>query len=691
MKLKKRGQITLFLIAGVLLLLAFGIYLYTQRAKFIRPIEEQRSIVAEVPLELQPINSYITNCIYETAKDGIIKLGDHGGYIEHSNLIFNPVEPTSEEAVKFSPKSELIIPYWWHMSDKNKCQGTCEFSSKRPPLYKEQGEDSIENQLDEYVNKKLKDCISNFKPFTEQGFNFQDSTINAKTSIAKDDVFLLVNYPVSITKDGKNFEIDEYAIEIPLNLREIYFLATNITNIEAQHSFIEKDIRQIIDAFSKLDTDALPPVSELIIGFGSGTFWIKNSVVEKLKQLLSSYIPLIQVSGTRNYHFIESPANIRDRGLYEVVYNRGMIIPLNEDHSSLAVKFTYLPIWEPYFDLNCRGQLCQPESVGSTFGFLFGFQRYSFAYDISIPVLVEISNPEAFGGEGYSFKFFLEANMRNNEPMPADFSPLESIARPAASLLCDQDKRSPNNTTVRIIDGRAKQQVNGAQITFACGSESCPIGTALNSSLASQFPKCLGGIVGVEKSDYHSGFAQLDTDLEQDQQISITLEPYRLVDFKVKKYLLQKTPVVLQTGSAEVPTKTAWRWQVDTSSLQSQESDEDTLVIMKRIGNNFEKEFTAIADICGGEAKSEVPCGDPPQDVSQGIRLIPGLYKANIYSFKYPQQPVIIPPHRKCERYGTFNEKKECYYVPKEPIIFNATNPLPVGMAEFEFEVTQDF
>ncbi len=683
MKLEKKGQITLFLIVGIILILLIGIFIYVQRAKILRPIEEERPIVAEVPLEAQPINDYTTNCIYDVAKDGLIKLGDHGGYIDHRRLSFNPIEPTTKEAVQFSKNSDLVIPYWWYMSAANPCQGTCEFSTERPPLYQEVSRDSIESQLNEYIDANLKACINNFKPFTEQGFSFMDGQVKTKTSIAQNDVFFLVNYPVTIKKQGNTFEIEEYAVEIPLNLREIYFLATNITNLQAQYGFIEKDIRQLIDVFSSLHSGDLPPVSELDIEFGTGTVWIKTTVIEKLKEILVSYIPLLQVAGTRNYRFIESPVNVRDPDLYETIYNRGMIIPLEEDHPSLNVRFSYLDLWEPYFDLNCRGELCQPDSMGSTLGFVFGIQRYNFAYDVSLPVLVEISNPDAFGGEGYSFKFFLEANMRNNRPMTANFAPLETISAPRTSLLCDLDKRSNHEITINVIDGKTKQKVDAADITLNCGSESCTIGRTINGSLTANFPRCLGGIAGVDKTDYESGFAPLDTYIDRNQEISIFIEPYRFIDFKVKKYLLKKNPLVKEDGIV------VWRWRVDTQNIVNQEFDEDTLIMLERIGEDYEKEFTAVAEICGTPSlKAEIPCGNPPEDISQDIKIIPGKYKINLYTFKYPKTPVIIPPKRHCEKTGVPPfEKKKCYYIPKKPIEFNTTDPLPSGMSDFEFEI----
>ena len=68
------------------------------------------------------------------------------------------------------------------------------------------------------------------------------------------------------------------------------------------------------------------------------------------------------------------------------------------------------------------------------------------------------------------------------------------------SMLCDIKQRTSDNITVKVNDGRTKRPVDSAEVMFTCGAESCPIGTLANGTLTAQFPRCLGGMLGIQKN-----------------------------------------------------------------------------------------------------------------------------------------------------------------------------------------------
>src|SRR4030042_4402992 len=145
-------------------------------------------------------------------------------------------------------------------------------------------------------------------------------------------------------------------------------------------------------------------------------FWIKNDVMQRVQTLIGSHLSLIRASGTQNYHFVNSPGDV-NQALHSVLYNRQFFLPLNKTYPDYSFRLAYLPWWNMFFDLNCNGQLCTADTATIPVIPFLGIQQYNFAYDVSYPALVVLNDPKAFDGEGFTFQFFLEANMRNNQPL----------------------------------------------------------------------------------------------------------------------------------------------------------------------------------------------------------------------------------------------------------------------------------
>lgn len=432
----KKSQVTIFMIVGLMIVIAGGIFFYaTKQSK--QNLEPEIQVIQEkVPIEFDPLRSYITDCVNAIGTEGLKLIGEQGGYISltdkslnKESFAINP-SPTESEVVSFAKDSELKIPYWWYLKSRNDCKGDCTFASKRPEL--RATDNSVEKQLERYVNKKFKDCLNNFEPFAEQGYKITEKG-NLKTDvvIGAEDVNILVDYPITAEGPNSKTEMSQFVSEFPVNLDKIYGLATKITNLQIQHHFLEKHILDLIAAYSGVDKEKLPPMSDMQFNFGSSTSWQKTDVKNKVTGLLSSYVPMFQVDGTYNYE-----RNYFDTELKQRLYDATILPVANSTFENIGASFTYLDFWPAYFDLNCKGEVCKPSSANGLLPIL-GVQTYRFEYDLSFPVLVEVSDPFAFNNEGYRFNFFLEGNIRNNDYMPGNFTPLELLSESERTQLCD--------------------------------------------------------------------------------------------------------------------------------------------------------------------------------------------------------------------------------------------------------------
>ena len=671
--MSKKGQLTLYIIIGIIVLLIIGFTIYILTQEKGKDIEPEIPKIQAVSSELKPISDFITECVKKTGINGLNLLGSQGGYIDTSKLSYNSQDPTAKasNAILFSQEGSLVVPYWHYMSSDNKCEEsqTCEFKTQRPFVYKTQGNPSFEDQLNKYINQNLKSCLRGFDELKEKGFDVAEKgNVETETIITKDAVYFKVNYPLEIRIGEKTLTIKQYLSEINLKLKDVYEAATIITNYAASYKPFEMLSNHLIDYFSGLSSSNLPPTYESRIGDSKEVFWIKSKVAKDVSEILQNHVPLVQVGGTANYHYITAPNNEAQES-YELLYNRNFYLEPQKQFPELEISFSYLPEWKPYFGLNCKGELCRPETIRNTILFFFAIQRYAFAYDISFPVLVRIRSPSSLDGEGYDFQFFLETNIRNSEPLKQEFVPLPT-SDIQLSDFCDLQKRTSGNVTINIIDAVNKKSINDADITYNCGkkiTESCTIDNIENGTINTKFPKCSGGILLITKQGYYQFRKPFDAEDKQ-AKLDVALEPIRSVNIQLNKILLERT----SNG-----------WIIDDSKpaqIEKPNKDEKILVSLVRKGDVFDEEFASFVVLESGKDTAN-------------ISLIPGNYDVKITSFTYPSTKLIIPPQKreiKYKEYGVI-PKKESYLIPPEAIIFNKQDPYPSGGAELNWQVTQNY
>ncbi len=661
---EKKGQITIFIIIGLILLVIIGtaIYLSTREAR--RPFEVARPKVAELSTEVQPLRDFVESCIQRLATDGLRKIGDSGGYVDQKYLQYNILSPTEGEAVQMSPGAGPSVAYWWYLKSNNKCQPpNCVFDSKRPGLRRGDGQITIEGQLDEYVTNNLRTCLGNFEDYQKRGCKVQElDDPKVTANVATDDIFFVGKYSLRAVCGGHSYDIEDYYVTIDLNIREIYNLATELTNYEKDYRLLESATKNLIYTFSDVDSSKLPPPRDLQVGPPKpGVFWIKSEVAKKLTGLVAAYIPLIQTSGVSNYHYITAPEGVRDPENFELLYNRQFYLPLNSTHPKLGVRFSYLDWWKPYFNLNCKGELCRADS-GSNFALLpITINRYQFAYDFSYPVLVEIRNSEAFNTEGYSFNFFLEQNLRNSDAFTTDVPEFQAAAaRTAPSIFCDPKQQTSGTVSLFVKDAKNLKGTEDASVSFLCGDNACMFGSTRNGSLSSKFPRCVGGTLRINKQGYASFSSPLDTQREEPMKIDVLLEPVRTVNATVRNFALTKA------GKHD-------QWDFREGGSLRPSDNQETTIQLTRIGNSWEESFSSVVSLTGDESKE--------------MFIIPGNYSITINSFL--RENLTIPPDQRCFKIKKlFGSKRKCFWVPQNAIVFNETSPFPYGGAEYEYEFT---
>jgi hypothetical protein len=548
---KRKGQVTIFVIAGILILFMVALVVYIRSGTLnVRPPVEN----VEVTDEVKPIQSYVNDCLNQVAIEAFIKLGSNGGFINVTGITVKP-QPYESDALYFPPQ---IMPYWYYMHDCQQSQIGC-IDSLKPPLCAENtecvidstGDNSIESQIDKYVENNLDGCINNFSVFTGQ-FDIKAGSKKIDTIIKEKGVDIMLSYPLDITVKGtkKNIKIPKFATTLDINFKDIYELATEITQGEANTTFLEQTALNLISIYSAKDSKLLPPFSHVDIGLTDTVIWTRTDVKRLLMEEILPYVSFQKIMGTINDRQILS----YDLSNYSVyangIYNTFQIKLFNETkHYNLDVSITY-----PYSDIYLNigdSEIIKPDKLSSDDMILrmvgVFMTEYKFKYDLSYPVKVKIKDPNAFSGQGYEFDFAMEANIRKNIPIKSNIT-VTNLGG-VNTLRMDSELQKVNRTIIiESYDKHTGKPLDNVIISYRC-ERLYDIGyTKLNGTtnnnmkavLAERFPFCqFGGEIVYEKDGYMGGAVSYDNTEGND-----------LKAFKVELWPIQDKNIIVYKRNA---------------------------------------------------------------------------------------------------------------------------------------------
>ncbi|MBW2996477.1 hypothetical protein KY332_04210 [Candidatus Woesearchaeota archaeon] len=191
--MNKKGQLTIALIIGIALIVIFA-FIFILRGMFIEEVE--------IP-EIQPVRIYVESCLESTAIDAVQIAGIQGGYTD----IPDPALTTDYS----------IIAYYYYDGEPN-------VPSKG----------IIEAQISTFIMNNIDICLADFSSFKEQGFEIETEEAFAETVIREDDIFVKLEYPITISRNETKTKIEDYSATIPIRLGHIHDVAIVITSKTAQ-------------------------------------------------------------------------------------------------------------------------------------------------------------------------------------------------------------------------------------------------------------------------------------------------------------------------------------------------------------------------------------------------------------------------------------------------------------------------
>jgi len=205
----KRAQVSIFMIIGIILLIAVGAFFYLNKLKITEGMDKK----AYADFDRQSVESYITLCLKQVSENSIFEIASKGGtFLPDSNISYDNKEPN------------ILAEYQSGFGYNNKM------------LLKE----SMEKELSEKIKQNLTDCID-WNVFTEQGIKVNEGEININTAIIINDVNVVLKYPLELEKQNSIINFDKFSSNINLPLGKFYAASMDIINQEIQIGFFDKE------------------------------------------------------------------------------------------------------------------------------------------------------------------------------------------------------------------------------------------------------------------------------------------------------------------------------------------------------------------------------------------------------------------------------------------------------------------
>ncbi|MCF7866240.1 hypothetical protein K9L67_03065 [Candidatus Woesearchaeota archaeon] len=508
-KITKKGQATVFVIIGILIMIVIGIGIY-----FLQNLSEKKVNIEEeysqsIEQELVPVYDVVTSCLYSVSKKGLKILGLKGGNIETpEHLLYNINPSYKNNALQLYTESDLIIPYYVYSEDNPTCI-ECSTIIEIPSL---DGNEyySIKNQLQRYINTEVETCVKN--TLTNINYEINYETPISEVFINENDVSIGLEYLIKLKTENSEAQINKFFVKQDLPLRKIHDLATDIIyNHELLDSFSERNTINMLEILSlNEEKSPIPPMNgPTYTKFDSPKYWMNTDVKNIIKSYLSETTSYVQIDKSKSSYAMFTP-KIYKNNIYNSL-NSDILTSQQELLSETKIRHVFFPTWDMYLNINpSTGELIMPKFSYTNLLFTsLGFVDYNFKYSMTYPILVTLEQDDYLDGDGYLYQFAYEVNIRNNQPYNTKINVIQTDSQNQEQVP-ELDKTEP----VKIIlkNGYTNQNYeDNITLTYTCTDLEIPLKPNENGIIEDKLPPCIQGYFSVINFDV--GFKKQTEDI----------------------------------------------------------------------------------------------------------------------------------------------------------------------------------
>lgn len=232
--MKKRGQATYLIIAGLIILAVILLLFFLQKRIIIGPVT-QESIESELPV----ISEHVESCLFEAGEKYIRQLGIQGGYIELPKDTFRQYF-NGQEANKIS-----YLCY--DISQTRLCRNRM--------LTKAHMQTELSKKLIEELSVT---CLHKTNIQKQTPYDVSTEQLQINVNIGDDSTIITANYPITLSKNNLKTSKDNFLVNIELPLGRLYDTSTEIVNSEA----VIGDFETLTYSVQKTKTTGKPYIAQ---------------------------------------------------------------------------------------------------------------------------------------------------------------------------------------------------------------------------------------------------------------------------------------------------------------------------------------------------------------------------------------------------------------------------------------------
>lgn len=220
--MSKRGQITIWIVLALVLLILFAITAYIQDFFLLKPEVKQ---IQEVPQELVPVKEFVESCIEQSAREAIILNSIQGGYFDIRT------KTTGEFSQEEFPPELLSMPLTIISKGEN--------IPFYIPYYIYAGEDLIPSskELEAQFPKRLKPYLLDCLDFSKLNYEIEafPEQVELNTQLKNDSINVQLIYPLKIKLGDTIKELSIFEKDVTSTYSELYSSAKEFSEIQLEN------------------------------------------------------------------------------------------------------------------------------------------------------------------------------------------------------------------------------------------------------------------------------------------------------------------------------------------------------------------------------------------------------------------------------------------------------------------------
>ncbi len=199
----KRGQITIFIVVGIIILAtAAGILYYNQLTK-------TELIESTEPFKTDFFTSFIQNCLEKSTVEAIYHTFAQGGFYQFSTSM---VQMVDFETTSFPPAVDVF-----EIEDE-KLQVPVYFKDEKSQL---PSLTLIEQETAKAAKENFLNCVEDFSSFKKEGYQIKRGEPKLEVRLAKNTVVQL-EFPLKIISSESTAEFTTFSVVLPFDFEEKY-------------------------------------------------------------------------------------------------------------------------------------------------------------------------------------------------------------------------------------------------------------------------------------------------------------------------------------------------------------------------------------------------------------------------------------------------------------------------------------